>query len=390
LSNKRKKQHYVPQFYLKYFSNYKKQISILNISNEKIISNVPYMNQCYENYYYGTDEIWERKLSSLEGEWASVLNKINGNTIYYPTINEINKIKQFILFQKNRTLTRVTQVKEMAWKTIDVAVQMKYGNKFDSLSDSEKQKIKDVFLKEKLNKIPEMCLELADKELGKYIVDLELLIINYTCKSKLITSDNPIIHYNNFCIYNVGLTSIGIVIFFPVSPTKLIILYDKKMYPRNNNKQIININNDTEVKWLNMFQVVSSRNLVLFNDEITSDEIQKLFCTCKKERTKYFAQFIPKTLGVPTNQIVHHHETNHPFKYNFSFTRLISRAEKISKYDRTKLDNFPRKYEDGWKFKLEVRENVLPKFHYNFKNKESKKKIKEVNRFVIDYWNDTL
>jgi hypothetical protein len=50
-----KKQHYVPKFYLKYFSNNEegKSIGVYNLKVGKFIRYSNLENQAFENYFYG-------------------------------------------------------------------------------------------------------------------------------------------------------------------------------------------------------------------------------------------------------------------------------------------------------------------------------------------------
>ena len=102
---KKKRQHYVPQFYLRNFVREDNCFTILNIKAEKIIENEPYQKQCYEDYYYGNDEIWENKLGKIENDAALIIAKINEQSCYYPKGKEIinltneNEVKMLNVFQ---------------------------------------------------------------------------------------------------------------------------------------------------------------------------------------------------------------------------------------------------------------------------------------------------
>ena len=100
---KRKKQHYVPQFYLKNFAREDNTFSIYNVKNNTIIQKAPYKSQCYENYYYGENNQWELRLSKLEYESSKIINRIINEDSYYPNIKEIDMLKKFVIFQRYRT-----------------------------------------------------------------------------------------------------------------------------------------------------------------------------------------------------------------------------------------------------------------------------------------------
>ena len=63
----KKRQHYVPKFYLKLFSwDDKKLINIYNISHKQIIPNGTLEKQCYEDYFYGKDLVIENSFGTIE------------------------------------------------------------------------------------------------------------------------------------------------------------------------------------------------------------------------------------------------------------------------------------------------------------------------------------
>jgi hypothetical protein len=152
---------------------------------------------------------------------------------------------------------------------------MQYGKTLDDIDLGLKQEIKREFIKDKMSNTAQMCLEIS-KSVVNEINDLKLLIITYTGTTDLVTSDNPIIFYNDYCIYSTGLGQAGLIIFFPISSRKLIVIYDSKMYPRFKEKKIIELNNENEVKLLNKFQLISADNLVIFKSTLLSDLVIKL------------------------------------------------------------------------------------------------------------------
>ena len=87
------------------------------------------------------------------------------------------------------------------------------------------------YLKERVREdaiTPAMNLDIATKHLT-YIEDLKLLIINYDTQGELISSDVPVIALNPFHPPSTGWGCMGLILFFPVAPNKLVVLYDSKM-----------------------------------------------------------------------------------------------------------------------------------------------------------------
>lgn len=272
-----KKQHYVPKFYLKNFTRDSNYFTVLNINKEQIIEDAPYKDQCHEKYFYDDDNIYETKLSNLEYKWSDLFNKIIKQD-YYPNEDDKKLIKQFAVFQRNRTLLHSEEVKEMMWQTIKTSVEMDSKIKNLKFSEQDYNNAKITFLKDKAKDVTKNALEQSYEYLN-YINDLDVCIIKYNTKLKLISSDNPIIHYNNFYFRSIGYANAGLIIFFPINNNILIVIYDSKMYKFNDNLDFIINNNEYEVKHLNIYQILNSNKIVYFDDKRYIKILKKLLKT---------------------------------------------------------------------------------------------------------------
>jgi hypothetical protein len=123
-----------------------------------------------------------------------------------------------------------------------------------------------------------------------------------------------------------------------------------------------------------------------------SDLVIKLKKEVQNERKLYFESLIPYDFGPDKDKLVSFHKPNHPLKCNFSFAKLNSKAEKISKYDRNVKDWFTRKKKKEIIERMKIRENILPQITDSVIKmyRKSDKLIKEVNKFIYDYWDDNL
>ena len=108
----KKKQHYIPKMYMKLFANDNGAVNIFNIKSEKKIPDVPYADQCYKDYYYGHDLIWENKLGIMEKEWDNIFLKLSKDNAYSLDSNDISLIRQFALYQRHRTVGNNEYLKE--------------------------------------------------------------------------------------------------------------------------------------------------------------------------------------------------------------------------------------------------------------------------------------
>ncbi len=94
----KKRQHYVPKFYLRNFSveGNGKQIGIFNTNQELYIQNGALAKQAYMPFFYGKDGKIEDLLSLQEGEASSVIREII-NTGKLPLYNSL-EYKILLLF----------------------------------------------------------------------------------------------------------------------------------------------------------------------------------------------------------------------------------------------------------------------------------------------------
>ena len=71
-----KYQHYVPQFYLRNFSNNGKSVGTFIFSKRRYVANASIQKVCGRDFLYGEDLDIEKWFQGLEGTWAKILDKI--------------------------------------------------------------------------------------------------------------------------------------------------------------------------------------------------------------------------------------------------------------------------------------------------------------------------
>lgn len=263
------KQHYVPKLYLKNFSDGK----FFNIYNLKkgLIENVPYGNQCYKNNFYGSDKIFEEKLSVLENNWAcSILNVINSCESI--SIEDEKNLKEFCCFQQLRTeaayYIRQNMMFDMAYKVIPLICQ------FHNLQISEDEIKHHAISYVKRHENPEESMKSQIKhaiQLSPVLNNLNLTILKNNSNIGFITSDNPIIIGNEYQPDGgLGLDCIGFFCLFPISPKLYVAITDSKIYYKFKNKKIINLKENT-VRKLNLWLYKNCRWNIFFKDKKSLD-----------------------------------------------------------------------------------------------------------------------
>ena len=71
----KKRQHYVPQFYLRNFSKDEHYIYIYNLKSGKIEEG-PISRTCEKKYFYGKDDEFENILERIETDHSKIIHNI--------------------------------------------------------------------------------------------------------------------------------------------------------------------------------------------------------------------------------------------------------------------------------------------------------------------------
>ena len=229
----KKKQHYIPRFYLKLFSDeHKKSIDLFNIKSKKHIRNANLKNQCYEPYFYGKDLRLENAFGELETVSSNLIHKILNDQEAPKQFSEGHQeILTFVLLQHARTKHAEESGNEYADKLVK-----QIFSKDKRFSEEDLDSFKVEFENSVSNQIKTMAESIP------LAMDLKCKILINKTKINLITSDNPVVFYNSACEYytfgsTTGLASKGLKIIIPLSPKIGLIFYDSRIYKIGNKKQ---------------------------------------------------------------------------------------------------------------------------------------------------------
>lgn len=309
-----KKQHFLPQFYMRNFGiwntsnhqNEAKLIGLFNKRNKRLVFNASIKDQAFKKYYYDNDGEVEKVLSLMEGNAAPLIKRIIAENKLPANNQEISSLLTFIALTHYRNpiqaSTILTQQEDLK-SLVDEAVKKENGR---LATDITPLPLKNVIL---------FLLSLT-LDTKKMLSDLAVrLVINETDRP-FITSDNPVILYNQLTelkkwhFSGYGIVSKGLQIFFPLSPKHMVILYDDWAYKfvKRGNVESAVIHDANTISQLNILQFKNCSETVYFNQDITKDYIHSLFYTSEKfpdaNKSKinvYGDIFNVSAVGVKTN-----------------------------------------------------------------------------------------
>ena len=344
----KRKQHYVPRFYLKQFADENKKLIAFDFKQGALIEKpVYYATQCYKDYFYGEDGVWENRLADMEGKWsASVYKAIKGEKLNQ---QDITYLKEFVLFQRQRTSAENDRsLKEREDILIESAKSI-YHNK-GWLFDQKAEDYCRARAQEEVS--PAENVEIATR-MKKYIDDLDVLIVRYDTREHLITSDSPVIVLNPFLkIRGFGYGDIGVAFLLPLSPRTLLILYDGTLFKKYTKIIYHDSTDSDEVEIINKYELIQAERMAYSSEASYLKVNQEIYDFREKEIERNRTQF----LGPEGNRLMITQLRGTNYYYEIPYIHLPREYRRIPYNCREMIT---RAYDVGFERKLSVKYQFL-------------------------------
>lgn len=320
-----KKHHYVPRFYLKRFARDARSVNLYNFSLARVISNANLKNQCYRDYMYGKEGGHEQRLSLLEGAFAQLLRNILPSGYLPPAMSpDHESLCILTLLQYARTAYTADAMDEMAdgmWKAI--------LSKDPRVSPDMLEKVRIV------NNDPANFTVAMMLGLYHLIMDLQYRLLVAAPGTEFITSDNPVVMYNQLMEFErfgsaTGLASKGLQIFFPLSPEHMLCFFDSHVYACSPRKSLHTaISSSKDMDQLNALQVVSGLENVYYSGPAAN--VFQAVETGKRHRRTAKASIIKgpeRTTATGGSQLIGSSRVEVRIGLELTFMRLLKPAKR--------------------------------------------------------------
>lgn len=250
-----KNQHFVPRCYLRAFSRAGAGIviNLFNIDRRRSIPNAPMKGQCSKSYFYGEDLRVERILQRFEGSYAVMLAQIV-QPAYRLTDEHRQQLKNFWCLQHLRT-------EAISKRAIAASADM--------LNDID---LRDESYRLTMRESVEMSIGMVP-EIARGISDLKLCLVRNLTSVPFVTSDDPAISANRWYQQDVrardtapGLGSAGALLFLPLTPSILCLLYDGSVYSVRQRDGWASLNNVGDVVAFNEHQYLGAFANIYFQN----------------------------------------------------------------------------------------------------------------------------
>jgi len=267
---KKKKQHFVPKFYLRNFSSNRQTVRVFHIKSGNLHKS-PIDSTCQESYFYGADGQFENFLEMLDNNHSKTIKKI----IQHLPLSENENISllEFLLVQNTRTRLERQIVESFGDAICDHLLKpmlqshMKSEGYSDHEIDGYSVKINnmDYFHKQGI-------FHAMDSIIG--ITDLVPCFIGNESNIPFICSDNPVI-FNNRIHLDDGFTAIlskGLQIHCPLNPHLYLLLYDPKFYSIDQSIPPCL----SDINRLNALQLLNCNEILIIPDDMSKEYIDSL------------------------------------------------------------------------------------------------------------------
>jgi Protein of unknown function (DUF4238) len=228
---KAKNTHFVPQSYLRRFCSVSdRQVALYNLKSGRTVETAPIKTQCSRDYFYTKNPILEDELSKIEGAQKTLFDRIIATeSVPAPGSLDRSALSSYIMLQAGRTVSTVEHADHLAdqFGRAILRTHLEKEGRDDLLA----------VLPEVQISMPNAAIDAVGQHLAMYplIDDLDCtLFINQT-KEDFLTSDHPVVRCNNLPATsplgaNIGFSSRGLIIVFPLLPRALLFLSDREVY----------------------------------------------------------------------------------------------------------------------------------------------------------------
>lgn len=372
-----KDQHYVPKMLMKRFANESHIFSFIYKKNNvnTPVLNIPYDSQCQYDYYYGRDKEWERLLGDIEKKTSPIFDNILSNKNYYPTDEEIGIIKSFFLAQRSRTPRIVNWEKGNVRRIYleGLRAYLHHGEPIP-LTKSEIEYVDSTksgdFEKQAKDMMRSICFN------SNYINDLECIIVHFSCRTKLVLSDDPVIVVNPF-IHSAGLVNIGIIMMMPIGPSTLIVLRDPVLFEPVS--KIIVSSREKAVNSINNCQAITFDKRLMFSDSSNFGYVLNLIKNTEAQRKKFIKIGEGAIFPGPNDSMIVTHYPTLVSNYPYIFSAIVRDYRKFKFFD-----NINSRFENkGYIKRMNVGLPIFAQIPMSSINIQNLSKYKE---FILSYW----
>jgi Protein of unknown function (DUF4238) len=312
-----KRHHFVPQFYLRRFSENGRSIICYHKKSGKLILNASIKGQCaIDNFYSWQPEI-ENALATIESK-ASVLFKNIVKDQKLPPIESEDYLELLIFTILQMTRTQLAGEESDELFDYYMKLRARGAEELEGI-DLDKFRIK--------SKFPAAMPMSVAMETYHVLYDLSACLLVNNTKCPFFTSDHPVLLYNSQKSHIdwkgvIGLNCTGLQVIFPIDTNHALYFYDKKIYSKPSNTESRKLSLEDAIK-INTALYMWSGKVVYISNKKSESALRLIAETSQKylpfERT-VSAESETQLIDGENRSLVHSFQAHVPLDSNFKFS----------------------------------------------------------------------
>lgn len=306
-----KNQHYIPQFYLRNFSDInQKAIGAFRFEEQRFIQNASIKEVAFRHHLYDKDDSVENFLADEERTWKAVLDIFLGRNVTQATLTMLQEKGEDFVLDLFRffsiTEARTTQLGDATSYIIN-SIEKQFGKEMPP-------PIYDEYFGnlEEVTKHPNIVPLMVAFDNIPFFAGLDLLVILNCTRRSFITSDVPVLNINPYYekrryMRNFGLVAMGLQKLLPISGQVCLCLYDRNVYRRKCKDASYILRSDLIVDQINKLIVENAYEQIFFQNNESEEYIKTLGEKRKKADHKgsiiFFCKDKPELISTQYREI---------------------------------------------------------------------------------------
>lgn len=280
-----KNQHFVPQHYLRGFSEDGRSIRLYHLGSGKIVARASLRSQCSRNYFYGADRRLENALANIEGADETALKQVRASTRLPTDAESRAALAGIAIILSGRTAKAIERQRASFLDIVTESARRFFRlHNIPAPSDAE---IRSEFATDAL---PTEASVQSVVDLQSVVSDLRMKLLIAPEPDEFITSDHPTVITNQRFYGRTrfpstsGFAMRGIQVFLPLSPAVCLVQYDGQCYRigARRRESVSITRRDTET--LNALQLLNCDSAVYFRDESIGPMVCRLHRNVDRQR----------------------------------------------------------------------------------------------------------
>lgn len=274
-----RRQHYVPQFYLRWFTSDGSSIGFFKLVDETYRKSVPVKSIMYDNWLYDDDNHIEDRLSKVESVWNASISTLLGilqdcddrkSERLASLVDERYHLLHFMCCTMTRTLGSLTGMRGLVSAMVDDMEETLQGYDFEKVDGLSHHDDVHAYVGEMLS---------VGGDLPLRLLELDWVFLVNECGLPFMTSDNPVALFDSYFDARglrptYGLGSSGIQVFLPLTSQVCVVLLDGEVYETSDEVAIIPTSDRRLIRDVNKLTIRNAFSYLAFNPSLPQCEVK--------------------------------------------------------------------------------------------------------------------